>query len=191
MTGAAAVSKHGIFREGWIAYAINGACHGCLILDFRGYKANLSNTFIVRLIIFVRLLNLTFFLDGCVPALLLAVEEALALLLAFASLRGVTMSSAPVANPVRHFSVSGRLTIRADGLVVTLVLCLGLESVLFTVWAIVGRVAILATFSADSFGLLLCPSYKSFLSLVVGYVRIFGEAFKPRVQNSPYVFHGQ
>ena len=104
------------------------------------------------MVIFIRLLNVLFFLDGRVPAILLVVEEALALPLGLAFLRDVTMSSAPVADLVRRFfSISGRLTISADGHVVTLVLCLGLESVLFTVRAIVGRVAILATFSVDSF----------------------------------------
>ena len=120
------------------------------------------------MIILVRLVNIIFFLDGCVYALLLAVEEAFVLLLAFALLRGVTVSSTPVAYLVRRFFlISGSFIIRATGPVVALGLCLGLEAVvvvLFTVRAVVGRVAIFAAFAADSFVLLLCPNCKGFLS---------------------------
>ena len=87
------------------------------------------------------------------------------MLLALAFLRCMTVSSAPVADLVGCFFLSQEsLFIRAAGPVVTLVLCLGIESVLFMVWEIVGRVSILATLSRDSFVLLLCPSRKSFLS---------------------------
>ena len=47
VVGAAAVFKHGSFRDGWIVYAINDAGQVFLVLDFPGYKTNLSNTFIV------------------------------------------------------------------------------------------------------------------------------------------------
>ena len=62
--------------------------------------------------------------------------------------------------------------------------CLGLEYVVVVfvvVWAVVGRLAALTTFSADSYVLLICPGCENFLSFVLGYVRMFEEALKSGV----------
>ena len=59
------------------------------MFSFLRYKINLGGTLIVQLTILIRLLDVIFFVNDGVPALLLLVEEALTLLLVPAILRSV------------------------------------------------------------------------------------------------------
>ena len=103
----------------------------------------------------------------------------------------VSMFAAPVTDLIRSWSSPGSIVVVVvgdPGLVVTIILVLGLESVVIVIFgAVVGRVTVLSAFATDSFVLLSRPGHKSLIFLQ--RVNLFGEALKSGVQNSSRVFH--